>query len=89
MVFGEIFRLGGLIPKIIRRGNKLYEMEIRKPGIVTQLIFRDTLNHMPVRLSKLPATFNLPVKDKGHFPYLFNKEENLGISFLMKIIFIF
>ena len=42
LVFGEIFRLGGLRPNIVRQGNKLYEMVIEKRDVVNTTIFRDT-----------------------------------------------
>lgn len=42
LTFGEIFRLGGLKPSIVRQGNKLYEMVIEKKGMVTKTVFRDT-----------------------------------------------
>ena len=42
LVFGEIFRLGGLRPSIVRQGNKLYEMVIEKRDVVNTTIFRDT-----------------------------------------------
>ena len=35
---------------------------------------------MPVKLAMLPETFSLPVKDKGNFPYLFNRPENLDLQ---------
>jgi hypothetical protein len=42
LVFGEIFRMGGLKPEIIRQGNKLYEMSVSKKGQITPTVFRDT-----------------------------------------------
>jgi hypothetical protein len=44
LVFGEIFRLGGFRPDIIKQGNKLYEMNVL-PQIEIRsnhLVFRDT-----------------------------------------------
>jgi hypothetical protein len=41
-MFGEIFRMGGLKPEIIRQGNKLYEMSVSKKGQITPTVFRDT-----------------------------------------------
>jgi hypothetical protein len=42
MVLGEIVRAGGLSPKIIRQGNTLLEMRVKKTGLITTTIFRDT-----------------------------------------------
>jgi hypothetical protein len=33
--------MGGLAPSIIRQGNRLYEMKVRKPGHITTTTFRD------------------------------------------------
>jgi hypothetical protein len=42
LLYGEIFRLGGLKPSIIRQGNKLFEMSVEKKGQITKTVFRDT-----------------------------------------------
>jgi hypothetical protein len=42
MVFGEIFRQGGLAPSIIKQGNKLYKIVVEKKGIITKTSFHDT-----------------------------------------------
>lgn len=41
-VFGEIIRSGGLTPELIRQGNALLEMRVKKNGIITANTFRDT-----------------------------------------------
>ena len=33
--------MGGLKPKLIRQGNRLFEMSVKKPGHITHTIFRD------------------------------------------------
>ena len=38
--------------------------------------FVDSLNFIPMSLSKFPKTFGMPELCKGYFPHLFNKEEN-------------
>jgi hypothetical protein len=43
MVFSELFRTGGLVPTIVRQGNKLYEMRVKKGKLITETVFRDTL----------------------------------------------
>lgn len=40
--------------------------------------FVDSLNHIPLPLKDLPATFNLVDCEKTYFPYLFNREENFA-----------
>jgi len=42
LIFNEIYQLGGLLPKLVRQGNKLFEMEVSKKGVITKTIFRDT-----------------------------------------------
>jgi hypothetical protein len=78
-IFGEIFRMEGISPSLIRQGNKLYELSVKKRGQITATYFRDTYNIMPVRLSLLPKTFNLDVEEKKFFPHLYNRKENLRV----------
>jgi hypothetical protein len=44
-----------------------------------RLFFRDSFNFLQSSLDKLPETFNLETRSKGHFPHLFNRRENLGV----------
>ena len=78
-------------PTIVRSGRKMFEMELKNTGVVNRTIFRDTYvylcrllqtfsyNHIPLPLSLMPKTFGLKIRDKGYFPFLFNKEENLDV----------
>ncbi len=38
----------------------------------------DSLNFLPMALSKLPGAFSLEEIRKGYFPHLYNKKENWG-----------
>ena len=40
------------------------------------IVFRDSLLHIPAPLSMFPKIFGLEELQKGHFPYLFNTPEN-------------
>ncbi|KAK4885665.1 hypothetical protein RN001_001936 [Aquatica leii] len=57
-------------PKIISTGTKL--MSINCDGNIK---FIDSINYMPMPLSKLPKTFNFP-GSKGYFPHFFNTLAN-------------
>jgi hypothetical protein len=60
-------------PRIIMTGTKIISMDYKK------LHFRDSLNFLPMALSKLPKTLDLdPNLNKGRYPYLFNTETNMN-----------
>nr|CAD2207472.1 unnamed protein product [Meloidogyne enterolobii] len=75
MVFKEIY-LKGLVPSMIRRGNKLYELKIPRNNKCNEIIFRDSYNLCPVALGKLIGAFGLKVTEKQFFPHLANVSEN-------------
>ena len=50
-----------------RKGKKQFAVEIK---------FIDSLNFIPMPLSKFPKTFGLDELCKGYFPHYFNKDEN-------------
>ena len=56
----------------ILRGAKILSMTIPMFNIK----FIDSLNFIPMSLAKFPKTFGQDELCKGHFPHLFNKEEN-------------
>nr|CAD2206661.1 unnamed protein product [Meloidogyne enterolobii] len=66
IVFRELF-LMGFTPKMLKRGNKMYEMKV-KIGKKSMLIFRDSFNLMPMSLASLVPAFALEVEDKPFFP---------------------
>jgi DNA polymerase type B, organellar and viral len=61
--------------KPIARGCKFLQLKVGK-----STIFRDSLLHLPGGLAKLAKDFLGPAANmrKGHFPHLFNSEENYG-----------
>nr|CAD2196042.1 unnamed protein product [Meloidogyne enterolobii] len=77
MVFREIY-LKGVVPSMIRRGNKLYELKIPRNNKCNEVIFRDSYNLCPVALGKLIGAFGLQVTEKQFFPHLANIPENYG-----------
>ena len=58
--------------EVILRGAKILSMTIPMFNIK----FIDSLNFIPMSLSKFPKTFGETELCKGYFPHLFNKEEN-------------
>jgi hypothetical protein len=64
------------LPKVVKNGNKIMEMKIRKSKDNPELLFRDSYNIMPVKLAALIKAFGLNIIDKQYFPHLFNKAEN-------------
>ena len=58
--------------EVILRGAKILSMTIP----MFNMKFIDSLNFIPMSLSKFPKTFGMPELCKGYFPHLFNKEEN-------------
>ena len=65
-----------LKPAVRMIGLKMYSLELR--GAQDRcIVFKDTYHFLMAPLSSLPATFGLNVEDKGFFPHLFTKRENL------------
>ena len=63
-------------PDIIFTGNKIMSCTVRK-GLNLQLL--DSVNYLPMALTKLPAAFGLSELKKGYFPHRFNTEDNQHI----------
>ena len=59
-------------PGLIMNGAKIMELSITDPDIR----FIDSLNFLPMPLSKFPKTFGLTELAKGYFPHFFNTEAN-------------
>jgi hypothetical protein len=59
-ILGEIYRLGNILPKRIRKGEKLYQLTIsRKRRQIPKTLFRDTYNLMSLKLEDLPKALAL------------------------------
>lgn len=60
-------------PALIMRGTQVISADHKS------LHFRDTLNFLPMSLSKMPACLGLQESlEKGRYPYLFNTNENFN-----------
>ena len=59
--------------KLIYQGSKIMYMHVGRGLNMTIL---DSLNFLPMKLSKLPKTFGLTELKKGWFPHFFNRREN-------------
>uniref|UniRef100_A0A914IDZ8 DNA-directed DNA polymerase n=1 Tax=Globodera rostochiensis TaxID=31243 RepID=A0A914IDZ8_GLORO len=78
LTFRELFKRG-FNPDMLRRGNKLYEMKVRRQkNRNPNVIFRDSFNLMPCSLAALVPSFGLDVVEKPFFPHLANRPENYG-----------
>lgn len=63
LVLGDLYRQGGLTPHLIKKGEKLYQLMIkRKPGHIANTIFRDSYNWMPIKLEQMPKSLGLSVE---------------------------
>ena len=62
----------GVTPDIIPNGSKIMSLRIRS----LNLRIIDSLNFLPMALSKLPRTFGIHELKKGYFPHKFNRPEN-------------
>ena len=63
-------------PEVIYNGGKVMSLKIPKYDIR----FIDSLNFMPMALSKIPSTFDLQELRKGFFPHLYNTLGNQDID---------
>ena len=59
--------------KIIYNGSKIMYMTVEKDLHIKVI---DSLNFLPMKLSKLPKAFGLKELKKGWFPHFFNTREN-------------
>lgn len=64
-----------ILPEVTMNGSKFMSIEVRH----LKMKFIDSLNFIPMALSKIPKVFNLSELAKGYFPHLFNKCENQKI----------
>lgn len=76
LVLGQLYRQGGLIPQVVRNGNKLYEIYVSKSKVIAPTAFRDSFNLMPQALADLVGAYDLKVSEKPFFPHMFNRTSN-------------
>ena len=73
---------GYFIQEFLNKNAVKYDVILRGAKILTMTVpmfnmkFIDSLNFIPMGLSKFPKTFGMTELCKGYFPHLFNKEEN-------------
>ena len=73
---------GYFIQEFLNKNAVKYDVILRGAKILTITVpmfnmkFIDSLNFIPMGLSKFPKTFGMAELCKGYFPHLFNKEEN-------------
>uniref|UniRef100_A0A914KQ08 DNA-directed DNA polymerase n=1 Tax=Meloidogyne incognita TaxID=6306 RepID=A0A914KQ08_MELIC len=79
MTFREIFT-AGIVPSMIRRGNKLYELKVPKTHKSNEVIFRDSYNICPVALGQLVGAFDLQIQEKQFFPHMANNYNNYDVT---------
>lgn len=61
-------------PKVIYAGSKVMSITVQND---LNIKFLDSVNFLPMKLSALSSAFSLN-GTKGHFPFLFNKKENMS-----------
>jgi len=62
----------GILPKVIPNGAKNMAVEVP----VCKIRMLDSINFLPMALSKLPEMFGINELSKGYFPHLYNRKEN-------------
>ncbi|KAH7691353.1 hypothetical protein AAVH_40133, partial [Aphelenchoides avenae] len=67
-----------LRPTVTSSGHKYFQISVKQSKHNNAVHFRDSCLLFPMRLDEAPDAFNLPVKPKGDFPYLYNMRENYG-----------
>jgi hypothetical protein len=69
------------LPRVIRQGNKLFQMSIKSSKHTAPLRFLDSFNIIPVKLANFPETFALNMEGKHYFPYNYNQ-----VKFVFRIL---
>jgi hypothetical protein len=65
-------RPGDKPPEILLSGSKVLVIKFAQVKII------DSINFLPMSLSKLPKTFGIKELKKGYFPHFFNLKDNQG-----------
>ena len=64
-----------ILPEVIMNGSKFMTIEI----LHLKIKFLDSMNFIPMALSKMPKAFGIPEVTKGYFPHLYNRKENQNV----------
>ncbi|KAH7703628.1 Protein C25F9.2 protein [Aphelenchoides avenae] len=75
-VMQELYNRGGMKPKILSNGNKMFEVRLPRNNHRAELILRDSNLLFPMKLSAVKDTFRLECEAKPWFPYMYNRSEN-------------
>ncbi|KAH7710411.1 hypothetical protein AAVH_22300 [Aphelenchoides avenae] len=67
-----------LRPTVTSAGHKYFQISVRQSKHNNAVSFRDSCFLFPMKLEDAPGAYDLPVKPKGDFPYLYNMRENYG-----------
>ncbi|EGT38427.1 hypothetical protein CAEBREN_29388 [Caenorhabditis brenneri] len=76
-VLEELIKNENYTPNFIMSGSTFISANVQISSKRT-LHFLDSVKFLPMRLSQLPAAFDLATESKGHFPYMFNHPDNYG-----------
>ncbi|KAH7689539.1 hypothetical protein AAVH_40462, partial [Aphelenchoides avenae] len=76
LLSGEYLRQGGYQLSFIRTGMKIFQMVVASKNGSPKTVFRDSFNLFPFALADLVSAFSLEVRDKGVFPFHYNRAEN-------------
>ena len=82
LIIGVLMKMGGMEPKIIRTGNKLYEVLLKRKRLIHPYIsFRDTFNWMTLKLEELPKALALDIDagTKDFFPHGWNQNRYMHV----------
>ena len=74
-IFNFLVKKGVTPEPIIMSGSKIMYMKVASGLNIT---FLDSINFLPMALSKLPKSFGMSELKKGYFPHLYNTKANQG-----------
>lgn len=76
----NIYSRGGVEPRIVTSGNKIFQVHVPKTRTTAEVNLRDSNLLFPMKLDNAVTTFDLKgIDNKSHFPYKFNREENYDV----------
>ncbi|EFO83130.1 hypothetical protein CRE_12953 [Caenorhabditis remanei] len=74
-IIAELVEMTGTTPELLMNGNQIIFAEMVLPG-KKKIIFKDTLQYLPMALSQMPKAFGFEEMTKGTFPYMFNHPDH-------------
>ncbi|KAH7719795.1 hypothetical protein AAVH_12747 [Aphelenchoides avenae] len=73
-----LYELPAGYPTVTSAGHKYFQISVKQSKHNNAVSFRDSCLLFPMKLEEAPDAYDLPVKPKGDFAYLFNMRENYG-----------